>query len=127
MPKVELSAETLLLALATLVLLAEGITALTKGRKSLRELSGREEIDLKISDLRQVLTGLRQELSVLQQEMESHRSRLNEGDHHFDRVANDTSQIMDVLDALLMHFISGNDVEKLRAVKAEMDKYKSQR
>jgi len=32
-----------------------------------------------------------------------------------------------VLDAMLMHFISGNDTEKLRAVKQELDHYKNMR
>ena len=42
-------------------------------------------------------------------------------------VKNDLAQVMDVLDGLLMHFISGNDKEKLKSVKADLDHYKSRR
>ena len=120
MPKVDITADVLLMVLAVLVILAEVVSSLAKGRKSLREISGRERLEARISGVETEVLDLRRK------EVEDH-NRLDEGDASFQRVFRDTSQIMDVLDAMLMHFISGNDVEKLKAVKSELDHYKSKR
>ena len=120
LPKIDITADVLLMVLAVLVILAEVVSSLAKGRKSLREISGRERLEARISGVETEVLDLRRK------EVENH-NRLDEGDASFQRVFRDTSQIMDVLDAMLMHFISGNDVEKLKAVKSELDHYKSKR
>lgn len=61
------------------------------------------------------------------QRLDSHELRLNENERNLVRISKDTGQILDVLDGLLMHFISGNDHDKLRDVKANLDHYKNGR
>lgn len=49
--------------------------------------------------------------------------RLRKGDQQFADTRSDMTQTLTVLNALLMHFISGNDHEKLRDVKKDLDNY----
>lgn len=53
--------------------------------------------------------------------------RLEKGDQMFDNVAEDSRHTLMVLNAMLMHFISGNDHEKLKSVKNELDNYLADR
>ena len=59
--------------------------------------------------------------------LDSHERRLNEQERSLQKISRDTEQIMNVLDGMLMHFISGNDIDHLRTVKGELDRYKSGR
>ena len=59
--------------------------------------------------------------------LDSHELRLNEQERSLQKISKDTEQIMNVLDGMLMHFISGNDLERLRTVKSDLDRYKSGR
>lgn len=54
-------------------------------------------------------------------------TRLEKGDAKFDDVAEDGRHTLMVLNAMLMHFISGNDHEKLKSVKTELDTYMATR
>ena len=120
MPTIELNAGTLLAGLALLVVLAELFSSLAKGRKSFREVTGTERRDAEIN-------ALKQEISVLKDWKRDVDARLESGASTFDTLSRDTGKVLDVLDAMLMHFISGNDTEKLRAVKQELDHYKNMR
>ena len=59
--------------------------------------------------------------------LDGFESRLNKNDEATRRVGQDMVQILNVLDAMLMHFISGNDHDKLKAVKTQLDQYKNER
>ena len=50
---------------------------------------------------------------------------MNKNEADLERIGENTEKILDAMDGLLMHFISGNDVEKLRSVKQELDHYKN--
>ena len=120
MPQIELNAGTILIGLSLLVVLAELFTSLAKGRKSFREVTGAERRDAEIAAIQKDLNSLKD----WRQEVDA---RLKAGETTFDKLSADTGTVLDVLDALLMHFISGNDTEKLRAVKKELDHYKNVR
>lgn len=120
MPDVKLSGETILVIIAGIVIIAEIISALAKGRQGWGEISGR---NARVAEMARVET----RLGNLEADMQECQRRLNEGDGNFRTVKNDLAQVMDVLDGLLMHFISGNDKEKLKSVKADLDHYKSRR
>ncbi|HJH78955.1 MAG TPA: hypothetical protein OIM07_04605 [Clostridiales bacterium] len=53
----------------------------------------------------------------------AHQTRLDAGDRKFDRLSADMSQLLKVQNALLMHEITGNGIEKLKTVKSELDTY----
>ena len=120
MPEVKISVETVLLAVAVILLLAQTISTLAKGKKDWMELSGANRRNAEITDLKSRVTTLETDMRAVEQ-------RLSEGETNFKKIRKDTGQIMDVLDGLLLHFISGNNVEKLRSVKADLDHYKNNR
>ena len=120
MPNVELNFQTILLVLAVILLIANTISSLNKGRKDWNELSGTDRRN-------QEIAGLKERVSKLESSVASVEKRLEEGEKNFGKISEDTEQIMNVLDGMLMHFISGNDREKLRSVKDELDHYKNSR
>lgn len=120
MPEFTLSGETILLIIAGIVVIAEVISAIAKGVKSWGELSGRNQRTAEMATMNTRITNLETDVAECQR-------RLNEGDGNFKAVRRDLAQVMDVLDGLLLHFISGNDKETLKGVKADLDHYKSRR
>lgn len=120
MPKVELNAGTILVALAVVVVLAEVISALAKGKKSLGELSGRDQRQAE-------MTAVKAEIRDLKTRVTDCENRLEQGDRKFDDTRADLKQVLDTLNAMLLHFISGNDKENLKKVKESMDNYLSGR
>jgi len=120
MPDVTLGLDTILLSLAVILLIANTVSVLNKGRKDIRELTGADRRS-------QELTDIKGRLSAVESDIEDINDRLDEGEKNFGKISKDTEQIMNVLDGLLMHFISGNDTEKLRSVKEELDHYKNAR
>ena len=66
-----------------------------------------------------------EKLASDKERLDSHERRLNQNESELDRIGENTEKILDAMDGLLMHFISGNDKEKLKSVKAELDHYKN--
>lgn len=66
-----------------------------------------------------------EKLASDKERLDSHERRLNQNDADLDRIGENTEMLLDAMDGLLMHFISGNDTEKLKNVKAELDHYKN--
>ena len=120
MPEVKLGLDTILLALAVFLLIANMVSTLNKGRKDLRELTGADRRS-------QELTDIKGRIATCESDITDIKSRLDDGERNFGKISKDTEQIMNVLDGMLMHFISGNDREKLRSVKEELDHYKNAR
>ena len=120
MPNVNLTFETILLCLAVILLLANTVSSLNRGRKDFRELSGAGRRDQELETLRKRVSQMETALRITER-------RLTEGEETFARITRDTEQIMNVLDGMLLHFISGNDIQKLKAVKEELDHYKNGR
>lgn len=56
-----------------------------------------------------------------------HQERLDRGDSHFDSISRDTAQILTVQNAILMHEITGNGIDRLKTVKTDLDKYMANR
>lgn len=120
MPKIELNGETILIVVAALVIIAEVISAIAKGRKSFRELSGRDQRQAEMA-------AVKEEIRDLKTRVTDCESRLEQGDQKFDDTREDLKHVLDTLNALLLHFISGNDKENLKKVKESMDSYLSGR
>ena len=107
-------------ALVTAAALCALLAALWKGIEALRQLTGtdrraeeKKEIAGRLDRLDARLTACEEGLRRDEKRQEDARS--------------DMTQALNVLNALLMHFISGNDHEKLRSVKEGLDSYLSGR
>jgi len=100
-----------------------------KERSRLSEGTGvTDEIaDKVLAKLAPRLDKIEQKLASDKERLDSHETRLNEQERSLKKISKDTEQIMNVLDGMLMHFISGNDTDRLRAVKTDLDRYKSGR
>ena len=120
MPKVELIGETILLVIAAIVVVAEVISAIAKGKKSFSELSGRDQRQAEMAAVKEEIRDIKSRVSECE-------SRLEQGDQKFDETREDLKHVLDTLNALLLHFISGNDKENLKKVKESMDSYLSGR
>lgn len=120
MPKIELNGETILLVIAAVVVIAEVISALAKGKKSLGELSGWDQRQAEMA-------AVKEEIRDLKSRVTDCESRLEQGDEKFNNTREDLKHVLDTLNALLLHFISGNDKENLKKVKEQMDSYLSGR
>ena len=119
-PKVELNGETILVIIAGIVIVAEIISALSKGKEGWGNLSGK---NARIA----AMAKIEQRVSNLETDMSECQRKLEKNDDDFKGIRKDLAQVMDVLDGILLHFISGNDKETLKKVKVELDHYKSRR
>lgn len=106
------------------VLVLSGFCALAailwKGLEAMRSLTG-------MTERRHMRRKLESELSAMRQRISVCEERLKQGDIQAESMRGDMTQMLTVLNAMLMHFISGNDHEKLRRVKDELDRYLTER
>ena len=85
-----------------------------------------DEIADKVMDkLTPKLEKIEGKLASDKERLDSHERRLNKNEADLDRIGENTEKILDAMDGLLMHFISGNDTENLRNVKQDLDHYKN--
>lgn len=120
MPKVQINGETILIVIAAIVVVAEVVTALAKGRKSFNELSGKDQRQAEMA-------AVKEEIKDLKTRMTDCETRLEQGDRKFDNMRDDLKHMLDAQNAMLLHFISGNDKENLKKVKESLDMYMSSR
>ena len=66
-------------------------------------------------------------LLKIENQLAEHEQRLDRWDQKFDSLSGDMTQTLNVLNAILMHEITGNGVEKLKSVKSELDVYMASR
>lgn len=111
-----LTSSNLLTALLTVAGLSAALAAVWKGMEAFRALTGARERREEKDRLALAVAELRARVTACEE-------RLQKGDLRFDSTRSDLTQTLTVLNALLMHFISGNDHEKLRDVKKELDDY----
>lgn len=108
-PKVTLSFEVLLLALAVILAVFGLGVAIVKGVEAWRKIS------------------LRDRVKALEDHMKEVDKRLEKGNHRFKAQSDDVGQLLVVMQSLLMHFITGNDHERLRETSNELAVYMATR
>ena len=116
MPTVDISLQTVLLFLAVLLLMANIISTLAKGRRDWRELSGRSDREAETAAMKQRLQDLESWKSTVEH-------RLHQGDVRFDENSRDTTEILLVLRSMIKHMQSGNDHAMLQETDDKLYKY----
>lgn len=116
MPTVELNAQTILLLIAVVLLLANSISTLTKGKKDWAELSGRTEREAETKAMKQRL----QDLENWKGQVEH---RLQQGNIRFEENSRDTTEILIVLRSIIRHMQTGNDHAKLQETDDKLYRY----
>ena len=108
-PKVALSFDTLLLAGAVILAVCAVLVAVVKGVEAYKKIS------------------LRDRVKELERRMDSAERRLNKGDKIFRTQSDDLGQVLVTMQGLLMHFITGDDHERLRETNEELTVYMATR
>lgn len=114
MPSVELPVagitfDSILYVLALLVAFSGVIVAIVKGIEAWRKVSVRD----KVKDL--------------ESRMNEVEERLDKGNKRFKEQGDDLGQVLTTMHAMMMHMISGNDVDKLRETEKELTAYMAKR
>ena len=114
MPEVKLpdsgiTFESILYVVALLVAVSGVLVALVKGWEAYRKIS------------------LRDRVKDLEGRMEKVEARLKLGDKRFQLQNDDMGHLLDVQMALMLHFVSGNDHEKLNEQIKTLSKYINER
>lgn len=114
MPKVEIpeagiTFESILYVVAFLVAVSGVLVALVKGWEAYRKIS------------------LRDKVTKLEGRMDKVEARLKLGDKRFDLQNDDMGQMLDIQMALMLHFVSGNDHDKLTAQIKSLGDYMTKR
>lgn len=112
----QISGSDILRAMAVLAAFCALTTAVWKGVEALRKLTKADERAARE-------TARNAAIADLTVRVERCEARLRRGDARFENTHADMTQMLTVLNAMLLHFISGNDHEKLRSVKEGLDRY----
>ena len=108
-PKVSLSFDTLLLAGAVILAFFAVLVAVVKGVEAWRKIS------------------LRDRVKGLEMRMDACEKRLRRGDKIFKQQSDDLGQVLVTMQGLLLHFITGNDHERLKETNEELTAYMAER
>ena len=108
-PDVALTWDGVIYIVAVIVAVSGILVAIVKGIEAWRKLS------------------LRDRVKALETEMVKVKSRLRLGDQRFALQSDDMGQMLEVMQSLLIHFISGNDHNVLKNNLEGLNKYMSQR
>jgi hypothetical protein len=109
LPDVDITFDSLIYTLALIVAVAGVLVALVKGWEALNKISVRGRVK-----------GLEDRMSKVEE-------RLRQGDKRFDLQSNDMGQVLQTMQSLLIHFISGNDHDRLRGQLTDLTNYISKR
>ena len=84
-----------------------------------------EIADKVMEKLKPQLEKIDKKLAGDKERLDSHERRLNKDEADLDRIGENTEKILDAMDGLLLHFITGNSIDNLKKVKSELDHYKN--
>ena len=108
-PKVSLSFDTLLLAGAVILAFFAVLVAVVKGVEAWKKIA------------------LRDRVKGLEMRMDACEKRLRRGDKIFKQQSDDLGQVLVTMQGLLLHFITGNDHERLKETNEELTAYMAER
>ena len=109
LPKAGITFEGILYVVALIVAVAGVIVAIVKGWEAWKKISVRDRV------------------KKLERRMAKVEARLRLGDKRFDLQNADMGALLDTQQALLLHFITGNDHEKLKEQLQQLGTYMNER
>lgn len=108
-PKISLGFDTLLVAGAVILAFFAVLVAVVKGIEAWKKISVRDRV------------------RNLEARMDAAEKRLKRGDRIFRQQSDDLGQVLITMQGLLLHFISGNDHDRLRETNDELSAYMAER
>ena len=109
LPDAGITFDMIIYVIAVLVALSGVLAALVKGWESYKKISVRDKV------------------RSLERRMDKVEARLSLGDKRFDLQSDDLGHLLNTQQAMMLHFISGNDHDKLREQITALGEYMSQR
>jgi len=109
LPDATITFESILYAVALIVAVSGILVAVVKGWESWKKISVRDRV------------------KSLERRMDRVEARLSLGDKRFELQSDDMGQTLNALQALLIHFISGNDHDRLRDQLNDLSGYMTER
>lgn len=109
MPDVKITFDGVLYSVAIIVAVCGVLAALVKGWESYKKISVRDRV------------------KTLEGRMSKVEARLSLGDKRFELQSDDLGHLLNTQQALMLHFLSGNDHDKLREQITALSEYMSQR
>ena len=109
LPEAGITFESIIYVIALAVAVSGVLVALVKGWEAYKKISVRDRV------------------RQLEGRMEKVEARLKLGDKRFDLQNDDMGHMLNTQQALLLHFISGNDHDRLRTQLTELGNYMSER
>jgi hypothetical protein len=116
MPQVELTGGNVLVTLAVILIILEGISVLSKGVEAWKKLTGRDERAREMTSVKGRITDLEVWRTTVDQ-------RLLQGNKRFDESSKDTIAILMALHRIVKHLQSGNDHDKLKETDDQLFDY----
>lgn len=116
MPNVELNGGNLLITLAVILIVLEGINVLSKGVDAWKKLTGRDARAREIDGIKERLANIESWQAVVNQ-------RLEQGNRRFDESKKDSTEILKTLHRIVKHLQSGNDHNKLQETDDKLYEY----
>ena len=116
MPDVQLNGSSLLITLAVILIVLEGLSVLSKGVEAWKKLTGKDERAKEMADVKNRLN----KLEVWQVNV---NDRLTQGNHRFDEQKKDTIEVLKTLHRIVNHLKSGNDHDKLQQTDDQLFEY----
>ena len=108
-PKISLGFDTLLVTGAVILAFFAVLVAVVKGIEAWKKISVRDRV------------------RNLEARMDAAEKRLKRGDRIFRQQSDDLGQVLITMQGLLLHFISGNDHDRLRETNDELSAYMAER
>jgi len=116
MPQVELNGNSVLITLAVILIILEGISVLSKGIEAWKKLTGKDARAKEMAEVKERLANIEAwQVTV--------NSRLEQGNHRFDEGKKDTTEILKTLHRIVKHLQSGNDHDKLQQTDDQLFEY----
>lgn len=116
MPDVTLNGGNVLVTLAVILIVLEGLSVVSKGVEAWKKLTGRDE-------RAKEMTGVKERLASLETWQTTVDHRLQQGDAKFKENQEDTLESLKALHRIIKHLQSGNDHEKLNETDDRLFEY----
>ena len=115
-PEAVLSWDAIIYVVAVIVAISGVLVALVKGWEAWKKISVRDKVK-----------AIEERCAALEGRMKKVEARLSLGDKRFDLQNDDMGHLLNTQMALMLHFVSGNDHDKLKEQISSLSEYMTQR
>ena len=116
MPDVQINGGNVLITLAIILIVLEGLSVLSKGVDAFKKLTGKDE---RAREMRTI----KERLGALEAWKTTVESRFQQGNNRYAEAKRDSTEILKTLHRIVKHLQSGNDHQKLQQTDDHLYEY----